>query len=172
MKKQKLLSLLAFFLLCSSVQASDECVSPIQTTSATFASYFNKNLPVIFSSNNSSYLMTILQKINLKAGVDFILIEPGLSKIEQPVVYIYKVNGQISRCLYGSEFHEKDIRFALIEASDRKVGTAFDRILLYGFHFDSARNSYTIDLWRIVGFVMVLQALLFGVFFFIFWKKK
>jgi protein SCO1/2 len=92
--------------------------------------------------------------------------------VQPPGIYILTGAGKISRYLYGTEFHAKDLKFALIEASQRKIGSLRDRMLFEIFHYDSIRNSFTVDLWRIVAIVLIIQALIFGIFFLIFWKKK
>jgi hypothetical protein len=96
----------------------------------------------------------------------------GVAAVQPPGIYILTGAGKISRYLYGTEFHAKDLKFALIEASQRKIGSLRDRMLFEIFHYDSIRNSFTVDLWRIVAIVLIIQALIFGIFFLIFWKKK
>jgi hypothetical protein len=59
-----------------------------------------------------------------------------------------------------------------MEASDQKIGSLFDQILFYCFHFDPIRNGYTVDLWKIVSLVLSAQALAVGIFLSILWRKK
>ena len=57
-------------------------------------------------------------------------------------LFVLTPEGKISRYLYGIEYSPKDLRLALLEASEGKMGSAFDRILLYCFHYDSAKGRY------------------------------
>ena len=50
--------------------------------------------------------------------------------------------GKLSRYLYGIRFKTRDMRLALTEASDGKVGSISDRVLLFCFHYDPSEKSY------------------------------
>ena len=51
-------------------------------------------------------------------------------------------DGRVSRYLYGVEFPAKDLRLALVEASQGRVGTSFDRLLLTCYRYDPASRRY------------------------------
>jgi protein SCO1 len=51
-------------------------------------------------------------------------------------------DGRVSRYLYGLEFPPRDLKLALLEAADGKVGTSFDRVLLQCFRYDPATRRY------------------------------
>jgi len=55
-------------------------------------------------------------------------------------------DGRISRYLYGVEFPGRDVRLGLVDASQGKIGTPVDKMLLFCFQYDpsSARYSATI----------------------------
>ena len=46
-------------------------------------------------------------------------------------------DGKIARYLYGLEYDPKTLRLGLVEASEGKIGTTLDRLILYCFHYDS-----------------------------------
>ena len=50
--------------------------------------------------------------------------------------------GVISKYFYGIEFSPRDIRFGLIEASDERIGTPIDDVLLLCYHYDPATGKY------------------------------
>lgn len=50
--------------------------------------------------------------------------------------------GVISRYLYGLDYHPKTLRLSLIEASEGKIGSSVDRLILYCFHFDATEGRY------------------------------
>ena len=50
--------------------------------------------------------------------------------------------GHVSRYLYGIEFAPRDMRLALVEATDGKIGTAVDQALLFCYHYDPATGKY------------------------------
>jgi protein SCO1/2 len=86
-------------------------------------------------------------------------------------IFVLTPEGRISRYLYGIHFNMKDLRFALLEASHGKIGGVVDQVLLFCFHFDPSRNSYSLRIWRIVQVVLTIQVLIMGVMFRMLWRK-
>ena len=50
--------------------------------------------------------------------------------------------GKLARYLYGIEYAPKDLRLSLIEASENKIGSPVDQLLLYCYHYDPATGKY------------------------------
>jgi protein SCO1/2 len=67
--------------------------------------------------------------------------------------------GRLSKYFYGIEFPPKDVRLALVEASDDKIGTVVDQVLLYCFRFDPQLGKYTAATMRILRLVGGIFAL-------------
>jgi protein SCO1/2 len=62
---------------------------------------------------------------------------------EHPAVsMILGPDGRISRYLYGVEFPARDFRLAVVEASEGRVGTTLDRVILRCFKYDPASRKY------------------------------
>ncbi len=57
-------------------------------------------------------------------------------------VLVLTPQGKISRVLYGIDFAPKDVKLALVEASDNKIGSLVDQVLLFCFHYDPATGTY------------------------------
>jgi len=51
-------------------------------------------------------------------------------------------DGIIARYIYGLEYHPKTLRLSLIEASEGKIGSSVDRLILYCFHYDASEGRY------------------------------
>ena len=49
--------------------------------------------------------------------------------------------GKISRYLYGIQYPSRDLRLGLVEASEGKIGTPVDPILLFCYHYDAAPEN-------------------------------
>ncbi len=68
-------------------------------------------------------------------------------------------DGRISRYLYGVRFAERDLRLGLTEASEGKLGSMGDKLLLFCFHYDPAAKGYVPfarNIMKIAGALMVL----------------
>ena len=50
--------------------------------------------------------------------------------------------GRISRYLYGVDHAPRDVQLALVEASDNRIGTLADQLLLFCYHYDPATGKY------------------------------
>lgn len=53
-------------------------------------------------------------------------------------------DGKITRYLYGVQYPPNDVRLALFEAADGKVGTTFERALLRCYAYDTSTKSYRV----------------------------
>lgn len=51
-------------------------------------------------------------------------------------------DGRLSRYFYGVEFSPRDLRLALVEAGERKIGSLVDQLLLFCFHYDPTTGRY------------------------------
>lgn len=58
-------------------------------------------------------------------------------------VIVLTPGGRISRYLYGIEYAPRDVRLALIESADGRIGNLADQILLYCFHYDPVYGKYS-----------------------------
>ena len=52
-------------------------------------------------------------------------------------------DGRVARYLYGASFPARDVRLALVEASEGRVGNTLDRFLLTCYRYDPDARSYT-----------------------------
>ncbi len=71
-------------------------------------------------------------------------------------------DGRLSRYLYGVKFPERTLRLSLVEASQGKIGTTVDRILLLCFHYDSAEGKYTFAAMSLMRLGGVLTLVVMG----------
>jgi protein SCO1 len=75
------------------------------------------------------------------------------------VIMVLTPEGKIARYFYGIEYPSRDLRWALVDASSKKIGTIADKILLYCFHYDATLGKYSaqaVNLIRVGGVITVL----------------
>jgi protein SCO1/2 len=51
-------------------------------------------------------------------------------------------DGRLSRYFYGVEYAPRDVRLGLVEASQEKIGSPVDEILLFCYHYDPTTGKY------------------------------
>jgi protein SCO1/2 len=73
-------------------------------------------------------------------------------------------HGHISKYFFGIEFSARDLRLGVIEASEERIGSLIDDVLLFCYHYDPATGKYgaaVLRLVRVAGIATVLAFLSF-----------
>ena len=81
-------------------------------------------------------------------------------------------DGRISRYFYGFEYKPRDLRLAIVEASEGKVGTAVDQFLLLCFHYDPVTGKYSRNAMMFARAGGVSTMLALGGFIFVMIRKE
>jgi protein SCO1/2 len=103
---------------------------------------------------------TNIQSLASQVGFKYRFDPKEQQYIHAAAIYIITPEGKISRYLYGTTFKPQNLKISLLEASNGKIAAStLDRFLLFCYHFDPTKNSYTLKMWRIVQFVLGMQAL-------------
>jgi protein SCO1/2 len=63
-------------------------------------------------------------------------------------VIVLTPDGRLARYLFGIEYGPRDLRFAIVEASSGKIGSAADALLLYCYHYDPMSGRYGLVVMR------------------------
>jgi protein SCO1 len=65
-------------------------------------------------------------------------------------LFVLTPEGLVSRFLGGVEYPPRDLKLALIEASNGKIGSTVDRVMLLCFHYDPADGKYGLAIMRVL----------------------
>lgn len=94
--------------------------------------------------------------------------EPSIQRLTQAVGFTYNYlpetgeyahasaimvvtpEGQLAQYYYGIEYPPKDLRLALVEASDNELGSLVDQVLLYCYRYDPQLGKYTTVITRVL----------------------
>lgn len=87
-------------------------------------------------------------------------------------IFVLSPTGMISRVLYGVEFSGRDLKLALLEASNGKVGSFGDRILLYCYKYDPLARGYSFYAMRIVQAGAAVTILVLFAYLYWFWRRE
>jgi protein SCO1 len=88
------------------------------------------------------------------------------------VAFVLTPEGKISRYLYGVDFPARDLRLAMVEASDGRVGTAFDRVLLTCFKYDPMVQRYTPYVFGFVRIGALLSFVALAILLAVLWRRE
>ena len=79
-------------------------------------------------------------------------------------IMVLTPQGKLAQYFYGVDYPARDVRLALVQSSQNKIGTVVDQVLLYCYHYDPNTGRYgalTMRLLRVGG---LLTLLLLGTF--------
>ncbi|MBM3795597.1 MAG: SCO family protein [Acidobacteria bacterium] len=79
-------------------------------------------------------------------------------------IMVVTPDGRLARYFYGVEYSARDLRLAIVEAAQGKVGSVVDQILLYCFHYEASTGKYSLAVMNVLragGILTVLGFLAF-----------
>jgi protein SCO1/2 len=79
--------------------------------------------------------------------------------IHTACTYVCTPDGRVSRYLYGIQYEAQTFRLALLEASQGRIGSTLDKLILYCYHYDAEAGRYApaaLKLVRLGGVLTVL----------------
>ncbi len=113
-----------------------------------------------------------IQKVTRALGFRYAYDEKTKQYAHAAALFVLGPDGKISRYLYGVEFPGRDLRLALVEAGEGRVGTSFDKILLTCFRYDAQSRRYEP---YVLGFVRIAALAVLGglaVTLAVFWRRE
>ena len=81
-------------------------------------------------------------------------------------IYVTTPHGAVARYFLGLDYPPRSVRFPLVEASENRLGTVGDQVLLLCYHYDPATGKYgagTLEAVRIGGVLTLLALITFVV---------
>jgi protein SCO1/2 len=100
-----------------------------------------------------------IDRVTQAVGFQYKWIEEKHQFSHPAALILLAPDGKISRYLYGVKYDPKTLRLSLVEASQGKIGTTVDRVLLTCFHYDAYAGKYNVaamTIMRIGGVVTVI----------------
>jgi len=87
-------------------------------------------------------------------------------------IYVVTPEGKLSHYFYGIEYAPRDLRLGLVEASQNKIGTAVDQLMLYCFHYDPEKGQYGWIVMNIIRLGGVITLIGIGVLLLVLRKRN
>jgi len=85
-------------------------------------------------------------------------------------IMVLTPEGKVSRYLYGIRYNPRDLRLALAEASEEKIGMTLERLMLMCFHYDPAAGSYVVFATRVMKLGGMLTVAVIAAFLWRLWR--
>ncbi|MBO6536615.1 MAG: SCO family protein [Balneolaceae bacterium] len=121
-----------------------------------------------FLTGNKKNIQRLVQAV----GFEINEIEDTGEFAHAAAIMLVSPNGVITRYLYGIQYDEFNVRSALFEAADGKIGNTLTKVLMYCYQYDPNSNSYVpiaLNFMKLGG----LATLLFlGIFLGLLWLRE
>jgi protein SCO1/2 len=111
-----------------------------------------------------------IDALTTATGFHYVRVPGPDGKLDQfahsSVIMVATPDGRLSKYFSGIEYAPRDLRLAMVEASDHKIGTATDLFLLYCCNYNPTSGKYTVAILRVLGlagFVTIL--IVIGMFY-------
>jgi protein SCO1/2 len=79
-------------------------------------------------------------------------------------IMVLTPEGKIAQYYYGVEFAPKDLRLGLVQASQNKIGSVVDEVLLYCYHYNPDTGKYSAIISRILKIAAGTTIFILGTF--------
>lgn len=79
-------------------------------------------------------------------------------------IMVLTPQGRIAQYYYGVEYAPRDLRLGLVQASENKIGSVVDQVLLYCYHYDPDQGKYGVIISRILKLAAAATIVLLGTF--------
>jgi len=100
-----------------------------------------------------------IERLTKAAGFRYVWDAPTKQFAHPSGIIVLTADGRLARYLFGIEYGPRDLRYAIVEASEGRVGNAADALLLYCYHYDPMSGRYgfvVMRALRLAGGVTVL----------------
>jgi protein SCO1/2 len=113
-----------------------------------------------------------IQKLAAAVGFRFVYDKESSQFAHASGIMVMTPEGRLSRYFYGLAYNPRDLRLALVEAGEGKIGTTVDAIMLFCFHYDPVTGKYAVTILNIVRGVGALSAIAIALGIFIFARRE
>ena len=86
-------------------------------------------------------------------------------------IMVVTPEGILSHYYFGIEYPTNDLRLSLIEASENKIGTIYDQILLYCYHYDPVTGKYGVMVMNVLRLGGVATIMIMGSFMLVMFRR-
>ncbi len=87
-------------------------------------------------------------------------------------IMVLTPEGKLSRYFYGVTYPERDLRLALDEAGQGKIGSPVDEVLLFCYHYDPHTGKYGLLISRVIQLSGALTVVVGGICLLILFRRE
>ena len=93
---------------------------------------------------------TNIKRVTEAVGFHFTWDEQTKQFAHASGIMVATPEGRLARYFYGIDYNPRDLRLGLVEASQNKIGTPVDSLMLYCYHYDPATGKYGVVIMNVI----------------------
>ncbi len=105
-----------------------------------------------------------IAKLAETVGFTFSWVEETEEYAHASGIMIATPEGHLSHYFFGVVFNPKDVRLGLVDASQGRIGSPVDQLLLFCYHYDPASGAYSAAIMKIIQIACMVTVGLIGGF--------
>ena len=113
-----------------------------------------------------------ISSLTESVGFKFKWVESAQEFAHPSALIFVSGEGVITRYINGVNYPAADVRRAIVEASEGKVGSALDQVLLYCYRYDPDSNSYVLHATNLMKIGGLFTLIVIGLGLFVFWRRE
>jgi protein SCO1/2 len=113
-----------------------------------------------------------IDKVTKAVGFNYKWDEQSNQFAHAGAIMILTPEGKMSKYLYGIDYAPKDVKFALMESAENKIGNPVDQLMLYCFHYDPARGKYGLQVLNVIRLGGILTVIGLITMIVVFWRRN
>ena len=113
-----------------------------------------------------------IEAVTKAAGFQYEYDEKTGQFTHSTTILVLTPQGKIAQYYYGIEYPPKDLRLALVEASQNRIGNLADELLLYCYHYDPEKGKYSATILRVLRLMGVATMLCLGALLFAMMRRS
>lgn len=107
---------------------------------------------------------TSIHQVTDAVGFRYIVDPKTQTPIHAVGIMVLTPEGRVSRYFLGVDYSPRDMRLALVDASQNRIGSLSDKFTLLCSHFDPSTSKYGVAIDRIIKFSCTLTVLILATF--------
>jgi protein SCO1/2 len=112
-----------------------------------------------------------IRRVTGAAGFRYVWDEKAQQYAHPAGIVVATHQGVVSRYLFGIDYGPRDLRLAVLDASQEKIGSPLAKALLYCYHYDVSTGRYSLAILRLVQVAGAATVFSLGTLIFV-WTRR
>ena len=113
-----------------------------------------------------------IDRLTKAAGFRYVWDEETRQFAHPTGIIVLTPDGRLARYLFGIDYGPRDLRLAIVEASEGRIGSTVDSLLLYCYHYDPMTGRYGFLVMRALRIAGAATVLGLGSFIFLMLRRE